>query len=192
MLISVMSRSWRWFETRFMPERDQRKAGAGIEPLAAPPATADAVPSASLETLQRIAELIPAEWLDAVAKGSPQDCAKIIARQYDLGVHSVIMHGASPHELAPVVEALARDLPEVVRGRHALRHLEAREHGLAQLELEARAPLGDLQRGIAGLRHLGKEGTHLFRALEIDLRGVGHAVLVVDAGPGADADHDVV
>jgi len=71
--------------------------------------------SASFETLQRIAELIPAEWLDAVAKGSPQACAKIIARQYDLGVHSVIMHGASPHELAPVVESYRANRPTLHR-----------------------------------------------------------------------------
>lgn len=71
--------------------------------------------SASFETLQRIAELIPTEWLDAVAKGSPQDCAKTIARQYDLGVHSVIMHGASPQELEPVVQAYRADRPTLRR-----------------------------------------------------------------------------
>ena len=70
--------------------------------------------SASFETLQRIAELIPTEWLDAVAKGSPQDCAKTIARQYDLGVHSVIMHGASPHELAHA--ALCQEMYFPVQG----------------------------------------------------------------------------
>lgn len=71
--------------------------------------------SASFETLQRIADLIPAEWLDSVAKGSPQDCAKTIARQYDLGTHSVIMHGASPHELAPVVQAYRANRPTLRR-----------------------------------------------------------------------------
>lgn len=57
----------------------------------------------------------PTEWLDAVAKGSPQDCAKAIARQHDLGVHSVIMHGASPRELAPVVEAYRANRPALHR-----------------------------------------------------------------------------
>ena len=71
--------------------------------------------SASVQTLQRIAELIPAEWLAAVAKGMPQECAKTIARQYDLGVHSVIMHGASPHELAPVVQAYRDNRPTLRR-----------------------------------------------------------------------------
>ncbi|WP_179473799.1 TIGR03857 family LLM class F420-dependent oxidoreductase [Mycolicibacterium vinylchloridicum] len=71
--------------------------------------------SASYETLQRIAELIPADWLDSVAKGSPEECAKTIARQYDLGVHSVIMHGASPHEIAPVVQAYRGARPTLRR-----------------------------------------------------------------------------
>lgn len=71
--------------------------------------------SASFETLQRIAELIPTEWLDSVAKGSPRECAKTIARQYDLGTHSVIMHGASPHELAPVVRAYRENRPTLRR-----------------------------------------------------------------------------
>ena len=65
--------------------------------------------SASFETLERIAELIPAEWLTSVASGSPQDCARTIARQYDLGTHSVIMHGASPQELVPVVQTYRAD-----------------------------------------------------------------------------------
>ncbi len=67
--------------------------------------------SASFETLQRLAELIPAEWLAAAASGSARDCAKTIARQFDLGVHSVIMHGASPHELEPVVRAYRAERP---------------------------------------------------------------------------------
>lgn len=71
--------------------------------------------SASFETLQRIAELIPAEWLASVASGSPQDCARSIARQYDLGVHSVIMHGASPQELEPVVQSYRVNRPTLRR-----------------------------------------------------------------------------
>ncbi len=71
--------------------------------------------SASFETLQRIGELIPAEWLDSVAKGSPENCAKTIARQYGLGTHSVIMHGASPQELEPVVRAYRADRPTLRR-----------------------------------------------------------------------------
>lgn len=71
--------------------------------------------SASFETLERIAELIPAEWMTAAASGSARDCARTIARQFDLGVHSVIMHGASPQELEPVVHAYRADRPRLRR-----------------------------------------------------------------------------
>ena len=71
--------------------------------------------SASFETLQRIAELIPAEWLTSVASGSARNCAATVARQFDLGVHSVIMHGASPQELAPVVQAYRANRPTLKR-----------------------------------------------------------------------------
>lgn len=71
--------------------------------------------SASFETLQRIAELIPAEWLTSVASGSARACAGTIARQFDLGVHSVIMHGATPRELEPVVQAYRADRPTLSR-----------------------------------------------------------------------------
>ncbi len=37
--------------------------------------------------------------------GPPERCAKRVLRQFDLGVDGVIMHGATPAELAPVVEA---------------------------------------------------------------------------------------
>lgn len=39
------------------------------------------------------------------ATGSPSDCAKTVAAQFDLGVDSVILHGATPTELAPVASA---------------------------------------------------------------------------------------
>ena len=39
----------------------------------------------------------------------------MLRRQYDLGVHSVIMHGASPHELAPVVQAYRENRPTLRR-----------------------------------------------------------------------------
>jgi 5,10-methylenetetrahydromethanopterin reductase len=79
-------------------------------------ATAGAIDAtASAETLERIAELMPAEWLASAASGSPEECARTIARQYDLGVHSVIMHGASPTELAPVVAAYRTRRPTLRR-----------------------------------------------------------------------------
>jgi probable F420-dependent oxidoreductase len=60
---------------------------------------------ADTATLEHIAELLPDEWLEPAATGSPQRCAERVLRQFDLGVDGVIMHGATPDELAPVVEA---------------------------------------------------------------------------------------
>jgi hypothetical protein len=61
--------------------------------------------TADTATLEHVAGLIPGEWLEPAATGSPERCAERVLRQFDLGVDGVIMHGASPGELAPVVEA---------------------------------------------------------------------------------------
>ena len=50
-------------------------------------------------------EAIPAEWLAASATGSPKDCARRVLDQFGAGADSVILHGATPDELAPVLEA---------------------------------------------------------------------------------------
>ncbi len=63
---------------------------------------------ATFEQLEHIATLIPAEWLAPAATGSPEQCVATIARQFDLGADSVILHGATPTELAPVVDAYRR------------------------------------------------------------------------------------
>lgn len=55
--------------------------------------------------LEHIAGLLPDEWLEPAATGSPARCAERVLRQFDLGVDGVILHGATPGELAPVVEA---------------------------------------------------------------------------------------
>jgi probable F420-dependent oxidoreductase len=60
---------------------------------------------ADTETLEHIATLVPDEWLEPAATGSPERCAQRVLRQFDLGVDGVIMHGATPDELAPVVAA---------------------------------------------------------------------------------------
>jgi probable F420-dependent oxidoreductase len=57
--------------------------------------------------LELIAELIPDEWLAASAAGTPEQCAIKILGQFDLGVDSVILHGATPDELAPILPAYA-------------------------------------------------------------------------------------
>jgi alkanesulfonate monooxygenase SsuD/methylene tetrahydromethanopterin reductase-like flavin-dependent oxidoreductase (luciferase family) len=55
--------------------------------------------------LEHIARLLPQEWLASAATGSPQRCAEQVLRQFDLGVDGVILHGASPEQLTPVVQA---------------------------------------------------------------------------------------
>ncbi len=71
--------------------------------------------SASVEVLEQLDALIPDEWLDSAAYGTPKQCVRKIAREFDLGCHSVIMHGASPHELASVVAAYRADRPTLRR-----------------------------------------------------------------------------
>jgi 5,10-methylenetetrahydromethanopterin reductase len=60
---------------------------------------------ADTPTLEHVATLLPEEWLEPSATGTPERCAERVLRQFDLGVDGVIMHGATPTELAPVVEA---------------------------------------------------------------------------------------
>lgn len=71
--------------------------------------------SASVEVLEQFHALIPDEWLDSAAYGTPEQCVRKISREYDLGCHSVIMHGASPHELESVVEAYRANRPTLRR-----------------------------------------------------------------------------
>jgi probable F420-dependent oxidoreductase len=61
--------------------------------------------------LELIAELIPDDWLAPAASGTPDDCARKILGQFDLGVDSVILHGATPEELAPILPAYAKRRP---------------------------------------------------------------------------------
>lgn len=61
--------------------------------------------TATTAELEHVATLIPEEWLSAAALGSPQQCAQAVLRQMDLGADSVIIHGATPSDLAPMVEA---------------------------------------------------------------------------------------
>jgi probable F420-dependent oxidoreductase len=61
--------------------------------------------TATTEQLETIAEVIPKEWLEPAATGSPAQCAAAVRAQFDLGVDGVIMHGCTPDELAPVIDA---------------------------------------------------------------------------------------
>jgi probable F420-dependent oxidoreductase len=60
---------------------------------------------ATTAQLEHIATLLPEEWLAPSATGSPERCAAAVRHQLELGCDAVILHGATPAELAPVVQA---------------------------------------------------------------------------------------
>lgn len=62
---------------------------------------------ANTEELEQVAELIPEEWLAPSAQGSPEQCVEAINGQFDLGCDGIILHGASPTDLKPIVECYA-------------------------------------------------------------------------------------
>lgn len=55
--------------------------------------------------LEHIATLIPDAWLEPAATGSPERCAARVRRELELGADRVILHGATPDELEPIVDA---------------------------------------------------------------------------------------
>jgi probable F420-dependent oxidoreductase len=57
------------------------------------------------DQLQHIETILPAEWMQVAATGSPQQCVTRIRQEFDYGADRVILHGASPDELAPIVAA---------------------------------------------------------------------------------------
>ena len=61
--------------------------------------------AATTAELEHVATLIPDEWLEPMAKGTPDQCVAAVRNQFDLGCDGVIMHGATPDELEPVVKA---------------------------------------------------------------------------------------
>jgi probable F420-dependent oxidoreductase len=93
---------------RWDPEVLQRFRADSVV-SAAPGAIDD---KADAATLEHVAALLPPEWLEPAATGSPERCAERVLHQFDLGVDGVILHGASPGQLAPVVEAYRRIRPE--------------------------------------------------------------------------------
>jgi probable F420-dependent oxidoreductase len=60
---------------------------------------------ATTAELEYIATLLPTEWLAPSATGTAQQCSDAVRRQLSLGADAVIMHGASPTELAPIISA---------------------------------------------------------------------------------------
>jgi probable F420-dependent oxidoreductase len=59
---------------------------------------------ATPEQIAHIATLIPDEWLEPSATGSAQQCVDRVRREFDYGADAVIMHGATPAELAPIID----------------------------------------------------------------------------------------
>jgi probable F420-dependent oxidoreductase len=60
---------------------------------------------ATTEQLKGLQDVIPASWMQAAATGTPDECVDTVLRQFELGCDGVILHGATPTELEPVVEA---------------------------------------------------------------------------------------
>ncbi|MGZ6969586.1 MAG: TIGR03857 family LLM class F420-dependent oxidoreductase [Acidimicrobiia bacterium] len=60
---------------------------------------------ATPDELRHVAMLLPDEWLSASATGTAEQCAARVLEQFDAGADGVILHGATPGELAPVVDA---------------------------------------------------------------------------------------
>ena len=60
------------------------------------------------EQLEHVATLIPDEWLAPSATGTPSQCVAAVRNQLALGCDGVIMHGATPAELVPIVEEYRR------------------------------------------------------------------------------------
>ena len=58
---------------------------------------------ATPEQIEHIATLIPDEWLEPSATGSAQQCVDRIRKEFDYGADALIMHGATPDELEPIV-----------------------------------------------------------------------------------------
>lgn len=60
---------------------------------------------ATADQIEHIATLIPDEWLEPAATGSAQQCADRVRAELGYGADAVILHGATPDELAPIIGA---------------------------------------------------------------------------------------
>lgn len=81
---------------------------------------------ASTEELEHVATLIPDEWLAPAATGTPENCVSAVQGQFDLGADGVILHGAAPDDLKPIVAAW-----QTHRDPSQFEHLPANPGGLA-------------------------------------------------------------
>lgn len=78
---------------RFRADSVVQSIGGGIDHKATP------------AQIEHIATLIPDEWLEPAATGSARRCVERIRQEFGYGADAVILHGATPDELAPVVGA---------------------------------------------------------------------------------------
>jgi probable F420-dependent oxidoreductase len=62
---------------------------------------------ATTKELEYVATLLPDEWLAPAATGNPAQCVATVRNQLALGADAVILHGATPTELRPIVNEYA-------------------------------------------------------------------------------------
>jgi 5,10-methylenetetrahydromethanopterin reductase len=74
---------------------------------------------ATTEELEYLSTILPEEWTASAATGTPQQCTATIRRQFELGADSVILHGATPTELEPILAAYRAERPEWLRNMPA-------------------------------------------------------------------------
>ena len=85
----------------------QRRAGPGL------PGAFDAI--GTVEELSHLRDdVLPSQWLAASATGSAAQCARRIQDQLDGGADSVVLHGATPTELTPVLSAWREVRPDAL------------------------------------------------------------------------------
>ncbi|MFZ0905251.1 MAG: TIGR03857 family LLM class F420-dependent oxidoreductase [Mycobacterium sp.] len=63
---------------------------------------------ATASQLEHIATVLPEEWLAAAATGSPTQCVTRIRQELTHGADRVILHGATPDELQPIIDQYGR------------------------------------------------------------------------------------
>ena len=84
----------------FRSDEVVQSVGGALDALATP------------DQLRHIATLFPDEWLAASATGTPAECASRVLDQFTAGADGVILHGATPEELAPIVDAYRTVRPD--------------------------------------------------------------------------------
>jgi 5,10-methylenetetrahydromethanopterin reductase len=83
-------------------DREVLTAFRANETVASMPGGIDSV--ATLEQLEELSTLIPDEWLSA-AVGSAEECAQAWKNQLSKGADGVVIHGSTPTEFAPIIDA---------------------------------------------------------------------------------------